>query len=509
MIFVNRKYELDILRNKLDNFILWKWLNTSHVAFLWLRRIWKTFLVKYFLDNIDTKKLDVCRVFVDVSKTKDNIYNFCNDVLIEYAKSVNNSFFDVDLDLFFHEFFDWKFYSFYKTFLNKTDNYEIFTSFLKLLTLLSKEKKVIIVFDEFQDILEFKKLNGLKNIDDIFRSELQNQYNVFYIITWSYPTILRDLIQNPKKKLYSHFDIYDIKNFNKESSLDLIKTYNKNLSREKSVALFRSCNWNPYLLSLILQKIDLSLLGTFEENLSSLLFDQKWAIYTHYEYILEESLSKIQNNIFLKSVLKEISFSLNWLTLNELSKKIHIQPQQVLFWLKQLSKIDLIFQTKEKTWKFQDLLFSNFISYSYGGIEKYEYVKNDFYYEQVKILQENLNKALTELWKTKEFELYYEVKQNQWKMWKWIKLPKFKIIKKNYYTEIWDEIDLYCETYRWKKWIFELKYRKKQIWNKQIESFVSKMNVSRYVFISKSGFTKNTNLSYLNNKNIFLIDLWK
>jgi len=57
----------------------------------------------------------------------------------------------------------------------------------------------------------------------------------------------------------------------------------------------------------------------------------------------------------------------------------------------------LIFQTKEKTWKFQDLLFSNFISYSYGGIEKYEYVKNDFYYEQVKILQENLNKALTEL----------------------------------------------------------------------------------------------------------------
>gem|GEM_PF-2296614 len=54
---------------------------------------------------------------------------------------------------------------------------------------------------------------------------MQNQLNIFYIITGSYPTILRNLIQNPKKKLYSHFDIYDIKNFDKNSSIELINQF--------------------------------------------------------------------------------------------------------------------------------------------------------------------------------------------------------------------------------------------------------------------------------------------
>jgi len=56
-------------------------------------------------------------------------------------------------------------------------------------------------------------------------------------------------------------------------------------------------------------------------NLKHLLFDTKGAIYNHYEYLLEESLSKIQNSIILKALLKEIAFSKNGLTLTELAKQ--------------------------------------------------------------------------------------------------------------------------------------------------------------------------------------------
>jgi hypothetical protein len=81
------------------------------------------------------------------------------------------------------------------------------------------------------------------------------------VITGSYPTILRDLIQNPQRKLYSHFEIYDIKNFDKEASLQLIDFFKKSLPHEQKVALYTSCNGNPYLMSLILQKVDGELLG--------------------------------------------------------------------------------------------------------------------------------------------------------------------------------------------------------------------------------------------------------
>jgi len=509
MIFVNRVSELELLNNKLEQFKNWIWLNTSHLAFLWLRRTWKTYLVKYFLKNVNQKEENIITIFVDISKLTESIRYFCDSILLELAKSYNKSYLDIDLDLFFHEFQNWEFYMFYKDYLKQTDNFKIFDVFLKFITEISKKIKLIIVFDEFQDILNLSKLNWLKNIDSIFRSELQNQENIFYIITGSYPTILRDLIQNPNKKLYSHFDIFDIRNFDKDSSLELINLFNKNLNNKQKVSLYKSCNWNPYLISLILQKVDISLLWDFEKNMRNLLFDKKGAIYNHYEYILEESLWKIQNSTTLKAILKEVSFSEYWLTLTELSKKIWQNPQQISFWLKQLLKIDIIYQNSDKKWKFQDILFSYFISYNLWWIANYEFEKSEYYEEQVKKLQEKLNKTLTELWKTKEFELYYEIKENHWKIWKWIKLPKFKIIQKNYFTQFWDEIDLYAETPAGKKWIFELKYKKKKIWNTEIKKFLDKIEVDKYIFISKSWFSGNILEEYKNNKKLFLIDLSK
>lgn len=224
--------------------------------------------------------------------------------------------------MFFHSFSQGKWYETYRIYQKQTEPAKVFDNLLKFLTLLSNEKKLVIILDEFQDILELTKIKGLKNLDAIFRSELQNQFNIFYVITGSYPTILRDVIQNPQKKLYSHFEICDIKNFDKEASLQLIDFFKKDLLHEKKIALYKSCNGNPYLISLILQKVDVNLLGDIETNFKNLLFDRKGAIYNHYEYLLEESLSRIQNSIVLKALLKEIALSNRDLTLTELAKKV-------------------------------------------------------------------------------------------------------------------------------------------------------------------------------------------
>lgn len=504
MLFINRKNELELLQNKLYNFKKSIWQNTYHIAFLWLRRTGKTYLVKYFYSQVLQKHKDINIIFVDISKLTESIKYFCEYIIDEIIKSYN--FENYDKEMFFYDLKDDKIFSQYKIYSKQTDKAKIFDEFLKLLTLISNHKKLIIIFDEFQDILEFTKIKWLKNIDSIFRSELQNQLNIFYIITGSYPTILRDLIQNPKKKLYSHFDIYDIKNFDKEASIELINLYWKDLVNAEKIALYKACNWNPYLISLIIQKIDKNLLWNLEQNLKNLLFDKKWALYTHYEYILEESLSKIQNSIVLKWILKEMSLY-DWLSLTELSKILAYSPQQILFGIKQLQKIDLIYQNDEKKWRFLDVLFSYFVAYSYSWIENYEFERNAYYLNEVNKLQEKLNKALQELGKTKEFELYYEIKQNQWKIWKDLKLPLFRKIQKNYFTNIWDEIDLYCETIRWKKWIFELKYKSKAIWNKEIEKFISKMEADKYIFISKSWFSEKIDSIYKNDSRIVLISL--
>lgn len=60
-----------------------------------------------------------------------------------------------------------------------------------------------------------------------------------------------------------------------------------------------------------------------------------------------------------------------------------------------------------------------------------------------------LESSISKIWKTPTINtILKEVSvSNEAKI---IDLPLFKEIKKNYYTEFWDEIDLYYETIRWK-----------------------------------------------------------
>lgn len=145
-----------------------------------------------------------------------------------------------------------------------------------------------------------------------------------------------------------------------------------------------------------------------------------------------------------------------------------------------------MYQTAEKKRKFQDVLFAAFVAYSLGGIENYEFEQSKYYVDEVHHLQERLNTALSELGRTKEFELLYEIKHHQGHKRNAIKLPLFRTIQKNFYTSTGEEIDLYCETLRGKRRVFELKYKEKQIGEKEIQQFIQKIPADTYVYLSKS-----------------------
>ncbi|MDR0651406.1 MAG: hypothetical protein LBG59_08690 [Candidatus Peribacteria bacterium] len=127
--------------------------------------------------------------------------------------------------------------------------------------------------------------------------------------------------------------------------------------------------------------------------------------------------------------------------------------------------------------------------------------------DKVEELTNKVAQVSMELGGAKEFELYYEVKEYQGKERRGIKLPQFKILQKNYLTETGDEIDLYAETPRGKKRIFELKYKEKQIGDKEIEKLLNKLKADQYVMISKVGFSQNVSKKYRNREDLSLIQL--
>jgi predicted AAA+ superfamily ATPase len=104
MQFINRTSELQLLNERLINFQQGNWLNTSHLAFLGLRRTGKTYLVKYFYTLVKEHHKDIIPLFIDISKLTESVKYFCDSILSELTKSYKNTYIDVDLDVFFHEF---------------------------------------------------------------------------------------------------------------------------------------------------------------------------------------------------------------------------------------------------------------------------------------------------------------------------------------------------------------------------------------------------------------------
>ncbi len=499
-MFINRKYELEKLEEKFETFLNWNWQNTFHLAFLGLRRTWKTYLLTHFLQK---KKKFVKTVYFNVSKFKVSPYSFSMWLIETFLKALywekENIFEEID-DLNILK----KIKSIENLFKEKKIDFAINKTF-ELINYVSDEKwKFIVVLDEFQDFFAFENYPQLKNIEAIFRDNLEKSLNIFYIISGSFPSILKEILNNPKHYIYSYFEIIDIYNFDKQNTKKLVKYIRKDLWDFDIENIFKLTNWNPYLVVNVVNNMEVW------EDLNSLvskyLFNSNWKIYNYFLYILEESLNKIPWETSLVWALKEVAFA-DWITLTEISNEIKLDIAVVNKSIKLLKKVDLVYVDLEKKWYIENYIFKFFLKYYFLWIDDFEYIKSSFLEKKLKLLQEEFALISTELWKTKEFELYYEIKENGGKIWENIKLPKFKILQKNYFTTIWDELDLYAETFAWKKWVFELKYKKKNIWEKEIEKFLQKIEADKYVYISKSWFTKGVLEKYQNNKKVFLVEI--
>lgn len=499
-MFFDRENIIEIYKSKLDLFKSNKWQNTYHLALLWLRRTWKTTLIKHLLDNFSWK---ILTIYFDFSSIITTPLNFSQEIIYKLFSKIDGKNY-TNLDEIRLNQTDKEVLEMIKKIENiliKWNNFQIIDTIFAIITAISKNHKIIIAFDEFQDLLDFRTFADLKNIDSIFRTHLLEQKNVFYIISGSYPEIIKDLILNPKNKLYSHFETHEIWNFDKENSKKFIKFLNKDLNNDTIKNIYTATNWNPYLISILSVKLNKK--TDFEDIIKTELFNNKWQIYNHFLYILETSIAKVWKTSTLNAILKEVAISWNY-KISELSKKIWVSSQLISKELEKLKDISILYQDIEKNIKFRDYLFRFFCYYYFSGYEIYEIESSKFYRDKVEELANKLLSVSTELWRAKEFELYFEIKENEWKTWKGIKLPLFKTIEKNYFTKFWDEIDLYCETLKWQERVFELKYKSKQIWNKEIEKFLKKIEADKYVIVSKSGFSEKVNT---NLKNVYLVNL--
>lgn len=505
MRFINRRVELERLSQQLVLFRRGEWDNTCHLALLGLRRTGKTFLLKHFLDHlVDHDAMHTA--YLDVSKIANSPRDFARSMVVAALQSATASRSEELLDLALqteHQELIRAIDRFQRVTLESADNVTLFNAAFTVFKELS-DRKWVVVLDEFQDILALERFRGIRSIDALFRAHVQEMTNVFFLISGSFPTMLKKWLSDEQKYIFSHFSVMHLNELTRDASFELITSRLGDIPHDIKLQFYTHTYGNPYLLSVFARQYRLQeqpVADIFKEQ----VFDSSGVIYNYYSYLLDESLKLARGEGVLKETLKVMSLAEDDLMAPEISRRLGKSLEEVHAALKELIRVDLI-HCQDRRYLFRVVPFRYFLRYRYLGLEQYEYERGDHLQSQVAKLLEAYNRTSSELGRAKEFEVYYHVANAQGKQLWSIRIPRFRTLEKNVDTPN-GEIDLLAVTRRGKRWAFEVKWRNKACGIREITSLLAKIDADRYIVLSRKGFTSAAHVRFDQQKNVTMVDL--
>jgi len=205
-------------------------------------------------------------------------------------------------------------------------------------------RRIVVILDEFQDIMALAQFKGLKNIMDQFRGVLQSRGNVCYVISGSRVHMLEALLRDHSSPFYMHFKEMQVKELDKDFAKVLFsKTVlsrgivSDDLDRASEDAV-RLVGGHPFYLMVLAEQWDGR--TPLKEVLNRLLRGPTGPIYLYANYVLAEDLSKARGGPVLRRIV--IALAREPLTFSQIARAIQKRQTSIGFYLEQLSRFDVI-----------------------------------------------------------------------------------------------------------------------------------------------------------------------
>ncbi len=354
--FINREEELATLERRLNAFI--EEDKKRNIAILGLRKVGKTSLIGQFIRaNKKNPKLLAVQIYVPeenplrfVIKTVGSLLlhimrkrgiNFSTPIKIEYLTKLAIPIFP-------------KTSQFALEILEEKDLEQAFVSVFELFRIAQKESgyNILIVFDEFQRVVDYKKI---KSPIDIFREKIMNQNKIMYIVAGSSIGMLNKIVASSESPLYGHFEIIKLKGFDFKNSRKLIINRLNPISiGEVDIGfLFEITDGIPFYIDLLTFRMkDIAKENGWKELPSSALkdalvfeaFSSGGSIYSHLTSFIDGSLEKKGFGRYLdimKSIAKGNHRSI------DISKGSDLEYTQFSKYIKQLIDLDIVVKKED------------------------------------------------------------------------------------------------------------------------------------------------------------------
>jgi hypothetical protein len=370
-------------------------------------------------------------------------------------------------------------------------------------------RRVMLILDEFPEILALNNYPQIRDVVALFRSVLQAQSRVCYVVAGSMISLMERIFLAADSPLFVHFQLETVGPFGREDSDELARkrlaTVEASVPPEVLATVYQVTRGHPfYIYTTVMRALEMvSLLHrslnpqTIQEAFVLETLGTTGRIYNLCRYILEESLQRARGETVPQAILQVLAREKEGLTLTQLARRLKRPTgaiRQVLNWL---IEVDLVDQRGDKTYVFRDPVLQLWVASYYAGLELTGMPHQKVLDQLVAELMEKYQRVTSELGLAKESQVRellqrfagQEVDGTLLGLSGRVHLPTFRQVTPYRSADGQIEVDALAEDSE--RWAVEIKWRGKLAGLKEVQKLARAAQTlsARPWFISRTGFT--------------------
>ena len=252
----------------------------------------------------------------------------------------------------------------------KPDYASLFHSVFGTLPILAEKNnlKFVVILDEFQDLVKFRRYNGLKYILSMFRATIQERgKDVSYVISGSRVHMYAEILDSGKSPLFSHFEKLTVYGMEEKYSVELFTKYLKarglTVAENTATEAYEIVGGNPFYLMALAEAYNQK--EALQDTYVRILTGTIGSLKNYVDYVLSEDLGNVTGGPVLPTILRILAVS-DGLTVAEISKRTRIKYTSLPFHMKNLKNSDLVIQ-EEGRYKIRDKIVKDYLVFEVNG----------------------------------------------------------------------------------------------------------------------------------------------
>jgi len=391
-------------------------------------------------------------------------------------------------------------------------------------------RRVMLIIDEFPEILALNNYPQVRDVLALFRSVLQTQSRVCYIVVGSMISLMERIFLEAESPLFVHFQMETVGPFGRDDCATLARKRLAILAdpipADVLATIYQVTRGHPfYIYATCMRVIENATLlhkpltpETVQEAFTLETLGSTGRIYNLCRYVLEQSLKDVRGETMPQAILQVLAQEPGGMSLTEIATRLKRASGAIRQLLNWLQDVDLIDQRDDKTYVYRDAVLQVWVAYYYSGLQLTGLPSQKALSNLVAELMERYERVTNELGMAKESQVRELLQhfQGQLVEGSWlgeseeVQLPVFEKVSAYLSPDGQVEIDALAEGSE--RWAVEIKWRGRLSGRKELEKLSANIDwlstqgrPARGWFISKAGFTPDA-LTFARQKDIMVSD---